>query len=100
MNSSLYEPTPSDSQGVKSFFESLGYEVTWDYNRRDAWWEIMDASGMICQIDTYVPLSAIKADMACFYAGKEEGTSTVEWECRGPQNERLEELFRKVSQSL
>jgi hypothetical protein len=80
---------------VARFFQSLGYEVDWDFDSKGRWYEIGDDKGVFCQIDSGVPLAHIIEDMACFADGK-DGTSASDYEIRGTHSERGRKLLRAV----
>lgn len=95
---SMIEAIQEKEGEVKDYFEKLGYDVSWDFNRRDneKWWEILDEDGLcIVQIDMEIPLSDILEDICQFHLGK-EGTSKSNYKISGPDSDEMKELFKKV----
>jgi len=84
---------------VTYFFESLGYDVTWDFSEHTGkyWYEIFKDGCLIAQIDMGVPLRCIVQDLSGYADGK-KSTSDVDYEIRGPKNKEMKELYRKVKE--
>jgi hypothetical protein len=63
-----------------SFFEGLGYNVSWDHSRRTGavWWEILSEGKLVIQIDKGVPLDILLEDLQQVKAGK------TKWDGRHP----------------
>ncbi len=85
---------------VTTYFETLGYEVTWDYNRRagEEWHEICDKDGTVAQIDTGVPLADIVEDLTRMAAGK-KGTSKSDYQINAEEGPRFKKLCRAVAKN-
>lgn len=86
---------------VSEYFESLGYEVSWDFNTRsgERWWEIIDKDGgMIVQIDMGVPLKYVIEDISCFHRKIPciDRPDKPDWKFSGQDSEELTELMEKV----
>ncbi len=84
------------------YFESLGYQVDWDFHAGQHWWEIQDHTGtLMLQIDKGVPLKYIISDMVEFHTGKplfdEPGPSYV---ISGEETEETKLLYKKVYENL
>jgi hypothetical protein len=83
---------------VRDYFEKLGYDVSWDFNKRsgERWWEISNKNGkLIVQIDMDVPLSDIVEDICQFHQGK-LGTSKSDYELSGPESDEMDKLWKEV----
>jgi len=65
------------------YFRSLGYVVTWDFNRTERWYEILDGKRMLCQVDIGVPIAHFLEDMALFAQGIRKGTSASIYTANG-----------------
>lgn len=76
------------------FFRALGYTVTWDYDARGRWYEIVDEHGLLCQIDCEAPLADFLEDLPALATGQ-SGTSAAAYEVRCPDSRAAH--FRALS---
>jgi hypothetical protein len=65
------------------FWRGLGFVVTWDYDRKGKWYEILSGDRLLLQVDFEVTLTAFVEDLPLLAEGK-NGTSNVYYEIRGP----------------
>jgi hypothetical protein len=81
------------------FFRSLGYTVTWDFDRRrtEYWYEILDGEHMVCQVDYGVPLAHFLEDLPAL-AEDRRGTSASNYtvSCSPSEASRMRELARRA----
>jgi hypothetical protein len=81
------------------FFRSLGYTVTWDFDRRSSeqWYELLDGEHLVCQVDRGVPLAHFLEDLPAILEGR-RGTSESNYTVRCPPSEawRMRELARRA----
>jgi hypothetical protein len=89
-------PTRIDD-GVREFFEKLGYTVTCDFSRRlhQSWWELYEDGIFVCQVDQSVPLEAIVQDF-CQLHLKQNPNSNVNYCFYIPDKPRSINLLKKV----
>ena len=80
-----------------ALFESLGYKVSWDFNKGSgtSWYEIMDDRGLVCQIDMGVPLADIVEDLVSLSNGGEM-ISKSDYTISGPAGKRFDKMCEKV----
>lgn len=52
------------------YFRGLGYDVTWDCNRRGRWYEVSRGKVVVCQVDLHVSLGTFLADLPDHLAGR------------------------------
>lgn len=82
---------------VATYFRSLGFDVTWDFQRRTGlhWYEICEDGKLLVQIDYGAPLADLKEDLPKL---ARDGASTCAstWEVRGP----IENLRRVVARMV
>lgn len=84
---------------TRTFFESLGYRVTWDANTRtgEDWWEVMKGDQLVAQVDTLATVDEIKRDFSCWARGEEPPQDgSRNYVVSGPDTPELRELFEKV----
>ena len=92
--SEYVSPKPKD-KGVIEFFEMLGYKVTHDRGNYEFWYNIIDETGTIAQIDQGIPLDDIITDICQFHLGK-EGISKLDYTISGPDTPEMRLLFKRV----
>ena len=84
-----------------TFFERLGYKMSWDFNCRlgKEWHEIYKGDERVAQIDFGVPLAHLLEDFACMKKGL-PGTSPTEYDIAtsGPGCPLFAELLEKATQ--
>lgn len=90
-------PSRND-KGVTKYFKSLGYDISWDFNRRDReeWYEILLDDKLVAQIDTGVPLADIYMDFCEFAKGKRMGVSKSDYKVCG-NGPAFEAMLKKVA---
>lgn len=82
------------------YFEDLGYTVSWDFNgiSGEHWFEIYKDNELIVQIDSGVPIEAIRNDLIRLYEGLEMN-SNYNYKITGPDSEEFFELQKKVKEN-
>lgn len=84
---------------VRTYFESLGYFVSWDYqiSQSKYWHEIYSSKGekLICQIDCGIPLSVIKEDLIAIRENR-HGTNEFDYIINAPESPEFNNLLEKI----
>jgi hypothetical protein len=82
---------------VSRYFRSLGYTVTWDFNRQRAekWYELLDGDRIVLQVDFNVPLACILEDILLMADGK-PGTSNRDYTIACERDADLKEAVRRI----
>lgn len=90
-------PLKEIKDDVTIYFESLGYEVTWDFSARDRehWYEILKDGELICQFDMGVPISRLLKDIPRFLQGK-SGTDGPPYRFNCEDDDELRELYQRM----
>jgi hypothetical protein len=80
------------------FFESLGYQISWDFDRRSRWYEILDpdTGKLLCQVDIGTPVSDFLEDLEQFVCGK-DGTSSHDYVCNFVSDDAMNAIYQRVT---
>lgn len=85
---------PSKKSEFEEYFISLGYKVSYDWNRAgEKWWELYD-NGLVAQIDMGVPLKDILMDLCQIHLGK-PGVSKSDYKVCG-NGPKFDEMLKRV----
>jgi hypothetical protein len=94
------DPLKKVSNDVTKYFESLGYEVDWDFSAitREKWYELMLDGKLILQLDFNAPLKEFFADLPRFIQGK-GGNGPTDYSIRANSDKSLGELYKRMQTS-
>jgi hypothetical protein len=90
---------PIDDEFAR-YFRALGYEVTWDFQRKtgEHWYEIYEGGVLLCQISKKAPLAEFLDDLPHFAEGR-RGVGPTDYWIACEDDEKLRAIATRVQEA-